>query len=402
MKFFEKGEFKLLWPFYSEAIIVQIFYLYSLFFIPYAFSIGLNLTQVGIIFSALALSSLIFEIPTGAIADIFGRKFSVVLGYVLMGTIFTALFFTTNFYWIIVLFFLLGISNTLQSGASDAWIVDLVKIHKKGHLVQDYYNKQTILLNGGAIISGIIGALLVKQFGLQIIWLATGFSYFIGVGLLLFGKEYFVRKKQSVKEHTKELINHTKNSLNYSRKHKVISMLLLITIITSISFMFSSYTNWFAMFSQLGFKDHWFGYLESVVAFFGMLVPLLNKKLVKKFGERKSFVISLSLICLTLLSIFIFKNLVMLVIFFIIYSSLLWFYGPLRSAYFQRFIPNKMRATIGSLNQMIRSLIYIIILPLIGFMADKIGPKNVLPIGGISLIIAIILYYRIEDKPKSL
>jgi len=49
------------------------------------------------------LFALLFEIPTGAIADIYGRKFSVLLRIILQGIIIFFMFVSSDFYIIALL-----------------------------------------------------------------------------------------------------------------------------------------------------------------------------------------------------------------------------------------------------------------------------------------------------------
>lgn len=44
---------------------------------------GLSLASIGIVLSAFQVSKLLFEIPTGVIADRYGKKSSVTIGFIL-------------------------------------------------------------------------------------------------------------------------------------------------------------------------------------------------------------------------------------------------------------------------------------------------------------------------------
>jgi len=62
----------------------------------------------------------------------------------------------------------------------------------------------------------------------------------------------------------------------------------------------------------------------------------------------------------------------------------------------QKQIPSKIRATTTSIESMIISLAYIIVFPLVGFIADTIGLRLTISLSGIILIPAIILYWRLN------
>lgn len=85
MKLFKQGELKLLWPFYMDAFISATLFFMPAFIIVYFRNLGFSLFQISLLTMMMSLSILLFEIPTGAIADIYGRKFSVLLGAIIQG-----------------------------------------------------------------------------------------------------------------------------------------------------------------------------------------------------------------------------------------------------------------------------------------------------------------------------
>lgn len=74
--------------------------------------------------TALEVSVLIAEIPTGVVADTLSRKRSIVMSHVIMGGAFVATGFTTDFWGLVVTQVLWGIGWTFTSGADIAWITD--------------------------------------------------------------------------------------------------------------------------------------------------------------------------------------------------------------------------------------------------------------------------------------
>ena len=152
MKLFQKGELKLLWPFYLEHFLAYVVSIFHIFIFVYLIDVGFSFTQIGILMSAIPLTMLLFEIPTGAIADLYGRKVSVLIGYFLEGILMLSLMFSTNFYYLLSVFALMGVAMTLSSGSKEAWIVDLIN-HKKKKFVQGFFAKEQTLLGIAMIIN---------------------------------------------------------------------------------------------------------------------------------------------------------------------------------------------------------------------------------------------------------
>jgi len=404
MSFFKKDELRLLWPFYLEAIFVNLIYLYPIFYVLYMKDIGLSLTQIGFLTSAYCLANLIFEIPTGAIADIFGRKLSTILGYFLTGLSMLFVMFFTNYYILLGLFFVRGAVETLRSGAEEAWIVDLLKHKKRKNLIHDFYQKNHSFISLGAVLAGIVGAFFVKQFGLGIIWPITAGSLILTSFIFIFGKEHFIKRKQKTYQAIKEVYLHSKKSVKYSLIHPVMFLLLLTGMITVFVSVVAGDITWYPFLQNLGFKEYWFGYLASAGCLFGIFIPYITKKLCRKVGGYKKYLtFFLILESILLISVFFLNKMFFAIAIYLLFLAVPDFYSPVRCTFFQHFLSSKIRATISSFRNMLFSISALIAAPLAGFVADKIGPQKTIALAGILLIPAIILYLKIPNNkvPKS-
>ena len=397
-KFFKEDELKLLWPFYFAHLVLGIFMFHAAFMIPYFTGIGLTLAKIGFLLSAASLAPLLFEVPTGAIADIFGRKFSVILGIFLAGVLLTMIYFIQDFYLLFILFFLLGAIGTLQSGAYDAWIIDLLKFNKKKKLIQDYYSKSASFMSIGLFISGFLGAFFVSKYGLSSIWLVSGTATILNAFIFLIAKEHFVRRKSTIGKQIKKTIKYSKDAVKYSFKHPTIRILLFIGFIGVIAGFFSSMITWYPYLQNLGFKDAWFGYLLSGTFALGIFSPFLVKSFVKKTGGYKKYLLFLTFLSAIFVALIVFANTLMTaLILFLILTFIGFIYGPADRTFFQSFVPSKMRATINSFSSMWVSIPAIITPPLAGFIADKITPQYTIALSAIILIPIMILFTKIKN-----
>lgn len=398
--FFKEDELKLLWPFYLEALI-NIFFIFGPFYVIYLAGIGLSLFQVGLLISAMAISGIFFEIPTGAIADIYGRKFSTLFGIFLSGLVVILIYFFTNFYALLVLFFFWGLFGTFVSGANEAWIVDLLNYKKKKDLVKEYFVKQRSFISFSMLIAGIFGAFLVGKFGLNIIWLVTGGAMILTTFIFSFGKEHFIKRKQHIKQQTTGFFKHTKKSINYSIQHKPLRLFFISSMIFIFAVIFTHDITFFPFLQSLGFKENYFGYLYSATFVVGIFSPYLSKFLAKKTGSDKRYLTIIFILMSAVLFLIIFtRNLYFVLLIYILFMSLWDFIDPIKQGFFHLLTPSKMRATIGSINGMVLSLVSVLSFPLIGFLADKIGPQKTIFLSSIFLIPAIIIFSKIKE-PKN-
>src|SRR5436190_600499 len=87
---------------------------------------GLTPVQLILVGTALELSAFIFEVPTGIVADVYSRKVSIIIGYMLMGLGFLVEGFFPSFLPILLAQVIWGLGYTFTSGAIQAWITDEV------------------------------------------------------------------------------------------------------------------------------------------------------------------------------------------------------------------------------------------------------------------------------------
>ena len=85
---------------------------------------GLSPLQLVLIGTMLEVSTFVFEVPTGIVADIYSRRLSIIIGYLLMGLGFLIEGFFPAFLPILLAQVVWGLGYTFTSGAKQAWITD--------------------------------------------------------------------------------------------------------------------------------------------------------------------------------------------------------------------------------------------------------------------------------------
>ncbi len=85
---------------------------------------GLTPVQLILVGTTLEISAFVFEVPTGIVADVYSRRLSIIIGYLLMGVGFLVEGFFPFFATILLAQVIWGLGYTFTSGASQAWITD--------------------------------------------------------------------------------------------------------------------------------------------------------------------------------------------------------------------------------------------------------------------------------------
>jgi MFS transporter, DHA3 family, tetracycline resistance protein len=146
---------------------------------------GLSGAQLVLVGTALELTVLLFEVPTGIVADAYSRRTSIIIGYFLMGLGFLVEGTFPVFSMILLTQLLWGIGYTFTSGATQAWLSD--------EIGEENANRAFLRGNQYDLAGALIGMLLAIPLGnvaVNVPILAGGVAVAcIGLFLLLFMPE---------------------------------------------------------------------------------------------------------------------------------------------------------------------------------------------------------------------
>ena len=117
--------------FTSSAFFSMMFVVISLYEATVA---GLTPMQLVLVGTTLEVSAFLFEIPTGVVADVFSRRLSIIIGYLMMGAGFLVEGLFPSFLPILFAQVIWGVGYTFTSGATQAWITDEVGEEKANPL----------------------------------------------------------------------------------------------------------------------------------------------------------------------------------------------------------------------------------------------------------------------------
>lgn len=155
---------------------------YSVFLI---LQVGLDPLQLVLMGTILEVSYLLFEVPTGIVADTVSRKWSIVIGYVGTGIAFVMLGSADSFGVAALSQVLYGVSATFVSGADVAWLTDEVG----EDAARPLYVRSEQFFNGGAL-AGIAGSVALASIALRLPILVCGVGYAaLGMALAVGMKE---------------------------------------------------------------------------------------------------------------------------------------------------------------------------------------------------------------------
>ena len=367
------------------------------FFIIYFLDLGLSYFKIALLGSVYSFFIFLFEVPTGAFADGFSRKYSSIIG-VFIGS-FCALIIplSSNYYYLLGVWALFGIGLTFLSGAKVAWVVDNLKYHDKENLVPEFFIKFTSIAGIGLVCSPIIGGLIVKYFSMNTLWTFYGCGLFvIGLILLIFTEEHYKPKKLTLLKTIKGTYNNSKKGFNFILKHRTILLLTLGGLFSALM-MFGG-GGWQPFFVELTLPTYALGYVYSLLGLLFIFLPFFSKLLMKYKVKNVLTLAVLLEAALLFALLFLYPPLfIFAIILFLTIQGIGPVLSPISASFFQKFIPTEIRATVSSVNSMIGSLIVAVATIMAGYLMDIFGPQRILAVGGIFGIFAALTYFKIKD-----
>lgn len=354
-----------------------------------------NYAGIGVIESVLIITMTVTEIPTGAIADLFGKKKTLFLSFLLQGISNIGMGITPNFTFLAMSVFIASIGASLYSGTLEALVYDTLKQKRK----EAEYDKKIANINMIQLIApaicGVLGGFMYTvNPGLPFI--ASGVFLLIGCLLTLFLTEpvidtikfSFQNYKLQIKEGIKELTK-TINIRNQT---------ILFLSVGFIVVIFDEMLNGFLSL-EFGINEKITGTVWAIIYIVSALASQAIPFFKKYLNEKTALIFTGGIIALSLI-VSPLLGLVLGGISLIVRSSFQSVYTGLTSIMINNHTESKYRATTLSTFNMIKNIPYVLSAFFIGSLADKYSAKNIAFGLGI-LLIFFLTFQMIKIKKGS-
>ena len=171
---------------------------------------GLGLQDVFILKSVYSVAAVALEIPSGYLADVWGRRKCLILGCILFFLGYLCYSFTSTFTAFLFAEILLGTGQTLVNGADSALLYDTTAQYQKENLYLRYEGRITMIGNFAEALAGIFGGLLAA-YSLRLPFYAQAMIAFTGIPAAFVLKE--VSRSNKIQNPVNEIVRIIKYSL---------------------------------------------------------------------------------------------------------------------------------------------------------------------------------------------
>lgn len=357
---------------------------------------GLPLWQIGIVEGAFHVASFIFEVPSGALADMLGRKKAIIIGRICSALSAIVSLFANNMFLFIISFVISALGYNMNSGSEEALVYDSLKLSGKEEDYIKINSRLNIIIEVALGISTFLGGVLAEY----------SFVHCYGVAILiaivsLIPAFCFTEPNLGKSEDKKNisLISHFKICFHIIKTNKEI---LKILVYFSLIFTFDTVVYYYGQeyFNVLGLNKIQISLVMLGAGIVSCLGALSSEYMMNKYKEKTKHIFSLLMgLCIILISG---KNLIISIIFFAImaYGNAVLY--PIQSLSLNELIPSEQRATIISVSGMFFSLAMMILFPLCGLLADLMNLHIAFLVIGILQLFFIILFIIISGRTEML
>jgi MFS family permease len=349
-----------------------------------------------------------FEVPTGIVADMWGRRTSFLLGTVTLAVT-TALYvllweIEAPFWEWAIVSLLLGLGFTFFSGATEAWLVDALDATGFEGPLESVLARGQVITGIGMLTGSVGGGVLAEAVSL-------GFPFVVRAAVLILMFVVALALMQDVGFEPKrdgrplaEIRRIASNSIEYGWRVPAVKYLMLAAPFTGGVGIYVFYALQPYLLELYGDPEAYgiAGLVAAIVAGSQILGGLATKQVRGLFRLRTSALLAAeALSAAALVGIGLIESFGAVLALIVVWGLLFAAVMPIRQAYLNGLIPSQQRATILSFDSLMSSSGGVVAQPILGRAADVWGyPASYVLSGAISAIsLPFIARSRRQNSP---
>jgi MFS family permease len=362
---------------------------------------GLTLTEVTLNDSAFWITMALAEVPTGAVADTWGRKQSQVIGMVI-ASVSILMFALAPVYPLVLLAnscWAIGI--TFISGAEIALLYDTLRELGREDDYPMYRGRLQAVVLVSIALSSVLGG-FIGEFSLVSTFTITAGIMVLATGFLLLLKEP-PQEPDPETGHNMTYRNILSVTFRTIREHPVLRYALLFSAVIPLLGGTIQVTFMQPYAIAIGLPVAALGVIALGLRASQFLGSLNASRVIKRFGEWGWLQFGAFMIVAGVIALGVFNSTLGIVLF-----GLTGFAGavtgPLMESIILRQAPGSVRATILSVDSLLNRVLLAVVSPVIGLVADHYGLPSAFIYAGIGfgVILLIMLTFWGRARRKSL
>jgi len=358
----------------------------------------LTLSQLTFIEAITVGTTLLLQLPTGAFADLFGRKTAMVIGGLLYSSSLIVYSFATGFPMFMFYAILIGIAQACIDGTREALLYDTLKQDHKEHQFAKTSSKLSMIfqisLAGATLVGGVIGLYSYTV----AIWLSAGMFL-----LTSFACTFFIEPKVDTEKFSlRNYMFKTKQGIQELIKNSYVKKISLYYIMIGSLTWLCVYSFNIMLLSELQYTTSEIGFAVGAGRIFNSIVLFQLLRIGTFFTRKRTFILlPVILIVAYVPVVFISKWWAILpVMGAMIVSGARW---NILAHYTNMEFDSKNRATAISTLCMVVGLIYVLVMSISGYVMERFGGIRIIytMLGIVALVTALPLGIHLSSIHKN-
>ncbi len=347
----------------------------------------------------------LFEVPTGVIADTVGRRFSYLLGTVTLSAS-TLLYVLLSqieapFWQWAVVSIMIGLGYTFFSGAVEAWLVDALTATGFTGEMESVFGRGEIVGGGAMLVGSVAGGYIAQQTSLGVPFVLRGavlIVMFVVAFRLMHDVGFTAEKGAGPLTEMRKIAS---ASIEYGWRVPEVKWLMVEALFTGGVGIYGFYALQPYLLELYGDPDAYqiAGLVAAIVAGAQILGGLASPRIRRLFRRRTSALIattSIGVLALGLIGIVesFWAVVGLIVVWGLVFATSM----PIRQTYLNGLIPSRQRATILSFDSLMASSGGVWAQPVLGRAADVwgYGPSYLMGAGISALALPFLVLSRRE------
>jgi MFS family permease len=350
----------------------------------------------------------VFEVPTGIVADTIGRRMSYLLGTVTLAasTLFYVLLWQIEapFWEWAIASMLLGLGFTFFSGAVEAWLVDALAATGFTGEIETVFGRGQIVTGAGMLTGSVAGGFIAAQVSLGAPFVLRGvvLAAMFVVAFRMMHDVGFTPDKGG--RPLAEMRKIAEASIEYGWRVPAVKWLMVEALFAGGVGIYGFYALQPYLLELYGDPEAYqvAGLVAAVVAGAQIVGGMAAPRIRRMFKRRTSaLLVTATLSALSLAVMGAIESFAVVIAAVVVWGLLFAATMPIRQAYLNGLIPSRQRATILSFDSMMTSSGGVWAQPALGRSADAWGyaPSYLIAAGISTLALPFIALSRRQNAP---
>lgn len=328
---------------------------------------GLSTEEAFRLKAIYSISIVVFEVPSGYLADILGRKVTLILGAILGTAGFAFYAFGAGFWMFVAAEMTLGIGQSFVSGADSAMLFDSLKADGRSEKYLRYEGINYSVGNFSEALAGLAGGALAEISLHLPFYFQTGIAFIaIPAALTLVEPAVAIKRKRTGIGDILKVVHYALIKNNRLRWNLIYASILGSCTLT-MAWVYQ------LRLHEFGFTEVLIGGTATALNVLVGMVTLSSARLERKMGKKLTVIITSLLITGGFVAGGLSNHAALFLLVLSIFYMARGVATPVLKDYINQITPSEIRATVLSVRSLLIRAVFAVIAPLFGWLSDALS-----------------------------